>query len=86
MRAENNDPFGIRRRPFGTGRIVGIGFATRPSGDRVLHVIKYLDIHFVGTAEHLDQVHHAVFGVILIFYFEYGLFNLLAKPYHRFPD
>ncbi len=54
---EHDDSLGIWGSALGSGAIVDVGFATRPSGDGVLQLIENLDIYQSGlTVELLDQV------------------------------
>ena len=86
MGTEDQDSFRIRIGSFGTGRIICIGFASRPTCNGVLHVVEYLDIYFIGRTESLDQIGHPIVDVVFVFYFQDRLFHFLAQPDDGFSD
>ena len=63
---EHDDSLGIWGSALGSGAIVDVGFATRPSGDGVLQLVEDLDIYQSGlTVELLYQVAKSVVNIIL---------------------
>jgi hypothetical protein len=63
---EHDDSLGIWGSALGSGAIVDVGFATRPSSDGVLQLIENLDVYQSGlTVELLDQVAQSVVHIVL---------------------
>ena len=63
---EHDDSLGIWGSALGSGAIVDVGFATRPSSDGVLQLIENLDIYQSGlTVELLNQVAQSVVHIVL---------------------
>ena len=80
MRAENDDSFRIGFCPLGTISIIRIGLSSRPSGNCVLQVIKYLDIHIIGRSVKSDQLTQSVVIIILICQLENRFIHHSTKP------
>ena len=66
MRREDHHVLGEGISPFGTVGVVGIRFATRPTGDGVLQVIEYLDVAVVRRSIESDEFRQTVIVVILV--------------------
>ena len=82
MRREYHHAF---REWFGTFRtigIIGIRFATRPSGNGVLQVVEYLDIGIVGRAVKSQQFAQTVFIIVLVGQFQDRLVQCSTQPYN----
>ena len=47
VRRKDDGPFMGRLCPFGPLRIIGVGLAARPAGDRMLYLVKDVDIDIV---------------------------------------
>ena len=66
VRREDNHTLRERRRRHGTRRVVSIGFASRPAGNRMLQVVEDLDIDcVVRDTDGIEQRSQRVFDIVL---------------------
>ena len=70
MRRKYDNTFRERFGTFGTIRIVSIRFSTGPSGNSVLQIVEYLDIHIICRTEESQQFAQTVFVIIFISKFQ----------------
>ena len=84
---ENQYPFGVGGSPFGTGRIICVGFASRPTGDGMLQVVENLDVdHVVGLSGLFEQLPQTIVGVVLIGEFQDWFLHFAAEPKYGGTD
>ena len=83
---EDNHTLGIGCSAFGTGRVVGIWFATRPARNCMLQIVEYLDVDRVERTFGFEQLSQRVVDIIVIGQFENRLLGLHRQPDHRFAN
>src|SRR5690606_37458275 len=77
MWRENDGPLFSRVAPFGALAIVGIGLATRPTGNGMLQLIEYVNVDVVYRSFFGGKLRHAVVVVIVFRKFQYRLIERL---------
>jgi len=82
MGREYNHTFGIRLSALGTVGVVGVGFASGPSGYSMLKFVEHFYVHIVGRAVKSHEFAEAVVVVILIGKFENRLACFLTQPHY----
>ena len=78
VRGENKDILRIGFSALRTSRIVRIGFASGPTGDGMLDIIKDFDITVICRPVKSNQFGERVVGIVLIGKFKDGFIRSLA--------
>jgi len=80
MWTEYNDLLWIWIGTFRTIGVVGIRFATRPSGNSVLNIIEYLDVYIVSRSKECKQFAETIFAVVFVGELQDRFACQLAEP------
>ena len=80
VRTEDDDTLRIGLGALRTVRVVGVGFAARPTRDGVLNVVEDADVHVVGRAVEGQQFAQSVLAVILVGELQDRLIGLRTEP------
>src|SRR6516225_10317586 len=84
--AENQDPLVCRIRRNRAMRVIGVGFTSRPPGDRMLQLVKNSDIEAISRANLYQKRSKTVLGVVFVAKPEHRFLQAPRDPYHGFPS
>ena len=86
MRTEDDDLLRIRRRAFGTCRIVGIRFATGPAGNGMLDIVEDFDVYLISRTIERKQLAQVMFAIVFVCQLQDRFAGQLAEPYDSAAD